>query len=190
VGTALADDAGATLGRPRATCAAVQTAVLTHDAGRGHERRSAARAGLVDGKLVPQIQALHANAWQQTACRKTPPISEERSTSAGGAVLRAHENGRPRTLTPREAADLAGELDEEDFEARIESVCFKWVADEAATLSEASLMLRDYAEWLLELELDGWQLVDPVDGGHGLLVNEDPEKRLSGPASERRQDFP
>jgi hypothetical protein len=40
-------------------------------------------------------------------------------------------------------------------------------------------MLRDYAEWLVELELDGWQLVDPVDGGHGLMVNEDPEKRVS-----------
>lgn len=96
--------------------------------------------------------------------------------------MRAQENGRPRTLTPREAADIAGELDEEDFEARIEGVCVKWVADEAKTLSEASLMLRDYAEWLLELELDGWQLVDPVDGGHGMLVNEDPEKRLSEPA--------
>ena len=96
--------------------------------------------------------------------------------------MRAQENGRPRTLTPREAADIAGELDEEDFEARIEGVCVKWVADEAKTLSEASLMLRDYAEWLLELELDGWQLVDPVDCGHGMLVNEDPEKRLSEPA--------
>jgi hypothetical protein len=68
---------------------------------------------------------------------------------------------------------------EEDFEARLEGVCVKWVADEAETLTEASLMLRDYAEWLLELELDGWQLVDPVDGGHGMMVNEDPEKRVS-----------
>lgn len=93
--------------------------------------------------------------------------------------MRAQDNGRPRLLTPREAADIAGELTEEDFGSRIESVCVKWVADEARTLSEASLMLRDYAEWLLELELDGWQLVDPVDGGHGILVNEDPEKRLS-----------
>jgi hypothetical protein len=92
--------------------------------------------------------------------------------------LRAYENGRPRLLTPREAADIAGELTEEDFDSRIESVCVKWVADKALTLTEASLMLRDYAEWLLELELDGWQLVDPVDGGHGILVNEDPEKRL------------
>jgi len=93
--------------------------------------------------------------------------------------MRGHENGMPRMLSPREAADIAGELTEEDLEARLEGVCVKWVADEAETLTEASLMLRDYAEWLLELELDGWQLVDPVDGGHGLIVNEDPEKKVS-----------
>jgi hypothetical protein len=93
--------------------------------------------------------------------------------------MRAYENGMPRILSPSEAADIAGELTEEDFESRLEGVCVKWVADEAETLSEASLMLRDYAEWLLELELDGWQLVDRVDGGHGLMVNEDPEKKVS-----------
>jgi hypothetical protein len=83
-------------------------------------------------------------------------------------------------LTPGEAADLAGELTEDDVEdGRLESVCVRWVADEAETLSEASLMLRDFAQWLLELELDGWQLADPIDGGHGLLVNVDPKKRLS-----------
>jgi len=97
--------------------------------------------------------------------------------------VRAHDNGKPRMLTPREAVDLAGELTEEDLETgRLESLCVKWVADEAETLTEASLMLRDFAEWLLELELDGWQLVDAVDGGHGLVINEDPEKRLSKPA--------
>jgi len=89
------------------------------------------------------------------------------------------DNGRPRMLTPREAADIAGDLAEDDFNDRLESLCVLAVADEAETLTEASLMLRDYAEWLVELELDGWQLVDPVDGGHGLVVNEDPEKRLS-----------
>jgi len=93
--------------------------------------------------------------------------------------MHADKNGKPRMLSPREAADIAGDLTEEDFEARLESVCVKWVADEAETLTEASLMLRDYAEWLLELELDGWQLVDPVDGGHGLHVNDDPAERLS-----------
>jgi hypothetical protein len=86
-------------------------------------------------------------------------------------------------LSPREAVDIAGELTEDDLEAgRLESICVRAVSDEAETLTEASLMLRDFAEWLLELELDGWQLVDAVDGGHGLLVNEDPEKRLSEPA--------
>jgi hypothetical protein len=95
----------------------------------------------------------------------------------------AHDNGKPRMLSPREAVDMAGELTEEEVESgRLESLCVKWVADEAETLSEASLMLRDFAEWLVELELDGWQLVDAVDGGHGLVVNEDPEKRLSDPA--------
>jgi hypothetical protein len=89
------------------------------------------------------------------------------------------DNGRPRMLTPREAADIAGDLAEDDFNDGLESLCVLAVADEAETLTEASLMLRDYAEWLVELELDGWQLVDPVDGGHGLVVNEDPEKRLS-----------
>jgi hypothetical protein len=96
--------------------------------------------------------------------------------------MRAEDNGKPRMLTPREAADIAGELGEDDFETRLESLCVKWVADEAETLTEASLMLRDFAEWLLELELDGWQLVDPVDRGHGLMVNEDPEKQLSRPS--------
>jgi len=94
--------------------------------------------------------------------------------------MRAHDNGKPRMLSPREAVDIAGELTEEEVEAgRLESLCVKWVADEAETLTEASLMLRDFAEWLVALELDGWQLVDAVDGGHGLIVNEDPEKRLS-----------
>ena len=94
--------------------------------------------------------------------------------------MRGHENGRPRMLSPREAADIAGELSEEDVEeGRLESLCVNCVADEAETLTEASLMLRDFAEWLLALEMDGWQLVDPVDGGHGLLVNEDAEKKLS-----------
>ena len=94
----------------------------------------------------------------------------------------AHDNGKPRMLSPREAVDIAGELTEEEVEAgRLESLCVKWVADEAETLSEASLRLRDFAEWLVELELDGWQLVEPVDGGHGLVVNEDPEKRITEP---------
>ena len=93
--------------------------------------------------------------------------------------MRAHDNGRPRMLTPGEAADIAGELDERDALDRLQTICLPLVADGAATLTEASLMLRDYAEWLVSLELEGWQLVEPIDDGHGLLVNEDQEKTLS-----------
>jgi len=92
--------------------------------------------------------------------------------------MRSQDNGMPRLLTPREAADIVGDLSEEDLADRLESLCVRAIADEAETLTEASLMLRDFAEWLLELELDGWQLVDPLAGGHGLVVNQDGEKRL------------
>jgi len=69
--------------------------------------------------------------------------------------MRGHDNGMPRMLSPQEAADVAGGLTEDDLEAgRLESLCVRWVADEAKTLTEASLMLRDFAGWLLELELD------------------------------------
>jgi len=98
-------------------------------------------------------------------------------------AMRAQDNGKPRMLTSRQAADIAGELSDDELERgdRLETLCVKLVADEAETLTEASLALRAFAEWLVELELDGWQLVDPVDGGHCLVVNEDPEKRLSEP---------
>ena len=70
------------------------------------------------------------------------------------------ENGRPRMLSPREAVGIAGELTEEELAAgRLQSLCLKWVADEAETLTEASLRLREFAEWLV-----------------------DPEKRLADPA--------
>ncbi len=98
-------------------------------------------------------------------------------------AIRAQDNGKPRMLTSRQAAAIAGELSDDELERgdRLETLCVRWVADEAETLTEASLALRAFAEWLVELELDGWQLVDPVDGGHCLVVNEDPEKRLSEP---------
>jgi hypothetical protein len=41
----------------------------------------------------------------------------------------------------------------------VASLGVRQVPDEAETLAGASLMLRDLAEWLLELERDGWQLV-------------------------------
>jgi hypothetical protein len=43
-------------------------------------------------------------------------------------------------------------------------------------------MRREPAEWLLEAEPDGWELVDAAHGGHGLVVSGSPEKRLREPA--------
>ncbi len=89
---------------------------------------------------------------------------------------------QPRTLRPHEAEEIAAELTEEDLErGRLEVVCGKWVIDDARTLSEAAAELRDFADWLVELELDGWQLIEPVDGGHAYLVNRDPHRRISQP---------
>ena len=37
--------------------------------------------------------------------------------------MRPEDNGRPRMLTRREAADIAGDMTEEDLEAWLESLC-------------------------------------------------------------------
>lgn len=67
--------------------------------------------------------------------------------------------------------------DEDDFDG-IGCVRAKWSMDGAASLSEAAAMLRRYAEWLEELERDGWQLIEPVDDDYGHISNPDPQKRL------------
>ena len=87
--------------------------------------------------------------------------------------------GMGARLGPDEAEEIAAALTEEELErGRLETVCVKWVADEARTLSEAVAHLRDFADWLAELETEGWQLVEPIDGGHGHLVNRDPRARV------------
>ena len=90
-------------------------------------------------------------------------------------------NGRDfgARLGPDEAEEIAAALTEAELEhGRLELVCVRWVADEARTLSEAVAHLRDFADWLAELETEGWQLVEPIDGGHGHLVNRDPRVRI------------
>jgi len=89
------------------------------------------------------------------------------------------EHWRPARLSPDEAEEIAAELSEEDLgRGRLETICGKWVMDEARTLSEAADELRDFADWLVALEIDGWQLVEPVDGGHAHLVNRNAGKRI------------
>jgi len=85
-------------------------------------------------------------------------------------------------LSPTEAEEIAAELSEEDLgRGRLETICGKWVLDESRTLSEAAAELRAFADWLVELEIDGWQLVEAIDGGHAYVVNRDPEKRVTEP---------
>ena len=70
------------------------------------------------------------------------------------------------------------EEEDEDFEI-CETVHCKWVADGATTLTAMAKRLTDFADYLLDIEKDGWQLVCPVDGGHGQIENPDKTKRLS-----------
>jgi len=87
----------------------------------------------------------------------SPSRSEER---VGGEEMRAEDNGTPRMLTPREAADIAGELGEEDFETRLESLCVKWVADEAERTPDMSTPLKEawpsFFEWANGIGEPGW----------------------------------
>ena len=92
-----------------------------------------------------------------------------------------HHDGHPRRLTPSEASDLAGSLEEHELDDRIETLCLATVIESARLLSEAATELHEFAEFLRDLERDGWQLVEPSDGSHAYVVNVDPEKRVFEP---------
>jgi hypothetical protein len=66
----------------------------------------------------------------------------------------------------REEHEWDGE-DESDGET--ETIRAKWLMDGAATLSEAAQKLRDYADDLIKMERDGWQLVDVVGDDNGTV---------------------
>ena len=85
---------------------------------------------------------------------------------------------RPRALTPDEAEALAAELDEEEVDERVESICLAPVIDETATLTEAAHELLGFALWLVDLERDGWQLVEEAGDGHLRVINTDSRKRV------------
>lgn len=86
---------------------------------------------------------------------------------------------RPRALTPDEAADLAAGLDEPELDMRIETICLPPVIEETGTLSEAAHELLAFALWLVDLERDGWQMVeDATDDAHLRVINADSRKRV------------
>ena len=86
---------------------------------------------------------------------------------------------RPRALTPDEAADLAAGLDEDEIDERIAAVCLAPVIEDTTTLSEAAHELHAFALWLVELERDGWQMVEDAGGdAHLRVINADSHKRV------------
>ena len=92
-----------------------------------------------------------------------------------------HHNGQAQRLTPSEASDLAGSLEEHELGDRIETLCLAPVMDGARSLSDAATELHGFAEFLRDIERDGWQLIEPTDGTHAYVVNVDPEKRIFEP---------
>jgi hypothetical protein len=52
------------------------------------------------------------------------------------------------------------------------------VPDGSRSLSEAAHELHAFAVWLVEMELDGWQLVHEAEDGHLHVVHSDPSMRL------------
>ena len=92
-----------------------------------------------------------------------------------------HHHAELRALTPDQAADLAAEMDEQEFGDRVEPICVAPVADGARSLSDAAHELHQFAVWLVELEREGWQVVHEGEDGHLEVVNRDPSARLYEP---------
>ena len=92
-----------------------------------------------------------------------------------------HHRAHHQPLTPDQAADLAAELDEQEFEARVEPICVAPIADGARSLSEAAHELHQFGVFLVDLEREGWQLVHESEDGHLEIVNRDPSARLYEP---------
>ena len=83
-------------------------------------------------------------------------------------------------LTPAQAADLAAELDDDEFERRVEPFCVGAIADGSRSLREVAHELHSFAVFLVELEEEGWQLVHEADDAHLHLIHSDPNQRLDG----------
>lgn len=51
-----------------------------------------------------------------------------------------------------------------------ETIIARWSMDGAKTLSEAAEKLRIYADNLINLEKEGWQLVQEINDDHGYIA--------------------
>jgi hypothetical protein len=60
----------------------------------------------------------------------------------------------------------------ETHEEAEEIIRAKWQMDGATTLSEAAEKLRAFADELIQMEKDGWQLTQPVEDDYGIIYKE------------------
>lgn len=66
--------------------------------------------------------------------------------------------------------DFAGEEFEEEYDDENEQIVrAKWSMDGAKTLSEAASLLRCYADNLMDMEREGWQLIQPIEDDYGFI---------------------
>lgn len=74
-------------------------------------------------------------------------------------------NGQDPDMECEAEMDMEFEDEMEDMEM----VLPKWCMEGARTLDEAIACLISYSEHLKDLQIQGYELIEPVDGGHGHL---------------------
>jgi hypothetical protein len=80
--------------------------------------------------------------------------------------------GDPECRDPHEQ-DGPAPAPEPDDDWQPEIIRAKWKIDGAATLSQAAAMLRKFADHLVKIEAEGWQLTQPVADDYGFIEQED-----------------
>jgi hypothetical protein len=75
------------------------------------------------------------------------------------------------------------EEDDEDEDVEEEIIRGKWCMDGAKTIDEAIEKLNEMIEYLNELKLEGWELIDEIDDDYGFL-----RKTTEDVAGERTKD--
>lgn len=80
-------------------------------------------------------------------------------------------------LFPAADAELFDWEDQDDSFPNVSSdggediIVVSTVADGAKTLRDAAKMLYDFADELLEMSASGWELLDSINNGQGIVLN-------------------
>lgn len=94
-----------------------------------------------------------AKAKQKTKAQKTKPVKPEKIEKINEQVVEEFDD------------DEEDEFDEENNDI----IRAKWSFDGATTLTEAAEMLKNYADEILKLEKEGWQLESPIEDDYGFI---------------------